>query len=45
MRELIKRILRRDKFELEFGEMDYETFLIRESVLREILQEVGDEYE
>ena len=45
MKELIKRILRRDKVQLEFGEMSFEEYKIRESLLREILIEIGDEYE
>ena len=45
MKGIIKRILQRDRMLLEFGEMDYEEFAIREKVLREILVELGDEYE
>lgn len=45
MKELIKRILRRDKLQLEFGEMTLDEFLIREKLLREILIEIGDEYD
>ena len=45
MKEVIRRILRRDKILLEFGEMTYDEFAIREKLLREILTEIGDEYD